>query len=103
MTKPAARMTDMHGCLIPATPPGVPIPPPGTPGPILPPCAPTVLIGNLPAARMGDMLAAVPPHPIILGSLTVLTQNQPQARLADQCTCLGFILPPCQINVLVGG
>ena len=102
MTRPAARLTDMHGCIVPATP-GPPVPPPGTPGPILPPCAVTVLIGGLPAARMGDMLTAAPPHPIILGSMTVLTMNQPQARVGDQGACMGFILPPCQINVLVGG
>ena len=39
-------------------------------GPIIPPCAPTVLIGKLPAARMGDMTA----HggAIVLGLPTVL-------------------------------
>ncbi|MBK5291554.1 MAG: PAAR domain-containing protein [Acidobacteriia bacterium] len=45
---PAARMTDMHTCpLVTGLVPHVG-------GPILPPCCPTVLIGFLPAARIGD-------------------------------------------------
>lgn len=103
MTFPQARVSDMHGCIVPATPPGVPVPPPGAPLPIVPPCMPTVLVGKLPAARMGDMTAAVPPHPIIKGSFTVLIGNQPAARVMDTAACTGFILPPCMPTVLVGG
>ena len=49
---PAARITDMHTC------PMFDGPKPHVGGPILPPGAPTVLIGGLPAARVGDMARA---------------------------------------------
>jgi uncharacterized Zn-binding protein involved in type VI secretion len=42
-------------------------------GPILPPGSPTVLIGGMPAARMGDMALCVgPPDAIIMGFPTVI-------------------------------
>ena len=65
--QPAARLTDMHVC--PMVTPGVP-PIPHVGGPIVSPGAPTVLIGGLPAARMGDSCA----HggTIVLGCFTVL-------------------------------
>ena len=45
---------------------------------------PTVLIGGMPAARMGDMCVCVgPPDVIALGSFTVLIKGQPAARLGD--------------------
>lgn len=73
---------------------------------------PTVLIGGLPASRIGDlhvcpMVTGVVPHvggPFILGSPTVLVGNMPQSRVTDQLTCVG---PPdvammgCE-TVLVG-
>lgn len=49
---PAARITDMHTC--PMQTPGLP-PIPHAGGPVIGPGAPTVLIGKLPAAVMGDM------------------------------------------------
>jgi uncharacterized Zn-binding protein involved in type VI secretion len=53
-------------------------------GPILPPGGITVLIGGMPAARVGDMAVCVgPPDVIALGSFTVLTVGQPQARIGD--------------------
>jgi len=53
-------------------------------GPILPPCAITVLIGSMPAARVGDMATCVgPPDVIALGSFTVLICGMPAARLGD--------------------
>jgi uncharacterized Zn-binding protein involved in type VI secretion len=53
-------------------------------GPILPPGCPTVLIGSMPAARVGDMLTCVgPPDVIAMGSFTVLIGGQPAARLGD--------------------
>jgi uncharacterized Zn-binding protein involved in type VI secretion len=53
-------------------------------GPILPPGAVTVLIGGLPAARVGDMAVCVgPPDVIALGSFTVLIGGQPAARMGD--------------------
>jgi uncharacterized Zn-binding protein involved in type VI secretion len=73
---------------------------------------PQVLIGFLPASRIGDlhvcpMVTGVVPHvggPFILGSPTVLVGGMPQSRVTDQLTCVG---PPdvavmgCE-TVLVG-
>ncbi len=95
---PAARLTDMHVC------PMVTGVVPHVGGPILPPCAITVLISGLPAARVGDMLTCVgPPDVIALGSFTVLTVSQPQARLGDLTAHGGAIVAPCAPTVLVGG
>ena len=59
----AARITDMHTC------PMVTGVVPHVGGPILPPGSPTVLIGGLPAARVGDMAVCTgPPDSIIMGS-----------------------------------
>ncbi|SIO61740.1 Zn-binding Pro-Ala-Ala-Arg (PAAR) domain-containing protein, incolved in TypeVI secretion [Singulisphaera sp. GP187] len=78
MPMPAARVTDMHVC------PLVTVLVPHVGGPILPPGALTVLIGGLPAARMGDLAVCVgPPDVIALGSFTVLISGQPAARLGD--------------------
>src|SRR3954468_17005001 len=75
---PAARVTDMHVC------PMVTGVVPHVGGPILPPCCPTVLIGMLPAARVGDMATCVgPPDVISMGSFTVLIGNMPAARIGD--------------------
>jgi uncharacterized Zn-binding protein involved in type VI secretion len=53
-------------------------------GPVMPPGCPTVLIGGLPSARVGDMLVCVgPPDVIAMGSVTVLIGGQPAARLGD--------------------
>jgi uncharacterized Zn-binding protein involved in type VI secretion len=75
---PAARVGDMHVC------PMVTGIVPHVGGPILPPGAPTVLIGGMPAARVGDMCTCVgPPDTIVLGSFKVLIGGQPAARLGD--------------------
>jgi uncharacterized Zn-binding protein involved in type VI secretion len=72
--------------------PGVP-PIPHVGGPILPPGAVTVLIGGLPAARVGDMAVCVgPPDVIALGSFTVLTMSMPQARIGDMTAHGGSIV-----------
>ncbi len=99
MGKPAARLTDStaHGGLV--TGPG----------------CPTVLIGKMPAATMGDMhvcpmlTPGVPPiphvgGPITLGSTGVFIGKKPAARLGDMCVCVG---PPSTIimgcmTVLIG-
>jgi uncharacterized Zn-binding protein involved in type VI secretion len=100
MGMPAARITDMHVC--PMITPGVP-PIPHVGGPILPPGAVTVLIGKLPAARVGDMAVCVgPPDVIALGSFTVLTMKMPQARIGDMTAHGGTIMLGC-FTVLVGG
>ena len=47
-------------------------PKPHVGGPILPPGAPTVMIGGMPAARVGDMATCVgPPDAIAMGSSKV--------------------------------
>ncbi len=87
MSQPAARLTDMHTC------PMVTGVVPHVGGPITGPGAVTVLIGGLPAARVGDMLTCVgPPDVISLGSFTVLTMDQPQARLGDVTAHGGIII-----------
>lgn len=97
MSKPAARITDMHIC------PMVTGVVPHVGGPILPPGAPTVLIGGLPAARMGDMCTCTgPPDSIILGSATVMIGGQPAARMGDMTVHGGTIMAGCP-TVLIGG
>ncbi len=99
MGQPAARITDMHVC--PMVTPGVP-PIPHVGGPILPPGAVTVLIGSLPAARVGDMAVCVgPPDVIALGSFTVLTMSMPQARMGD-LTAHGGTIVLGMPTVLIG-
>ena len=98
MSKPAARMGDptAHGGVIVIG-------------------FPTVLIGGMPAARIGDMHVCPmlnpglppPPHvggPIALGSPTVLIGGAPAARMGDMAICAG---PPDTIamgcpTVLIG-
>jgi uncharacterized Zn-binding protein involved in type VI secretion len=99
MGMPASRITDMHVC--PMVTPGVP-PIPHVGGSILPPGAVTVLIGGLPAARVGDMAVCVgPPDVIVLGSFTVFTMKMPQARIGDMTAHGGVIVLGCP-TVLVG-
>ena len=93
---PAARITDMHVC------PAVTGVVPHVGGPIIPPCAVTVLIGGLPAARITDMLTCVgPPDIIAMASFTVLTCGLPQARLGDT-TAHGGVIVMGLPTVLVG-
>jgi uncharacterized Zn-binding protein involved in type VI secretion len=62
-------------------------------GPILPPGCPTVLIGGMPAARMGDMATcAGPPDVIALGAPTVLIGGMPAARMGDLTAHGGAII-----------
>jgi uncharacterized Zn-binding protein involved in type VI secretion len=90
MGQPAARITDMHVC--PMVTPGVP-PVPHVGGPILPPGGITVLIGGLPAARVGDMAVCVgPPDVIVMGAFTVLICGQPAARMGDMTAHGGSIV-----------
>src|SRR6516165_10530410 len=97
MGQPAARATDMHAC--PATTGLVP----HVGGPILPPGCPTVLIGMMPAARVGDMLVCVgPPDVIAMGSMTVLIGGQPAARLGDMTAHGGAIVVGLP-TVMIGG
>jgi uncharacterized Zn-binding protein involved in type VI secretion len=100
MTTPAARITDMHVCPM-ITPMIPPIPHVG--GPIVGPGAPTVLIGGLPAAVLGDMCVCVgPPDSIIKGSATVFIMGKPAARMGDSTAHGGTIVLGCT-TVLIGG
>ena len=93
---PAARVTDMHTC------PMVTVLVPHVGGPILPPGCLTVLIGMLPAARVGDMATCVgPPDVIAKGSMTVMIGMQPAARLGDMTAHGGVIVLGCP-TVIIG-
>ena len=97
---PAARLTDMHVC--PMVTPGVP-PIPHVGGPVTGPGAPTVLIGGLPAACVGDTCLCVgPPDVIIKGSSTVLIGGRPAARMGDS-TAHGGTVVLGMATVMIGG
>jgi uncharacterized Zn-binding protein involved in type VI secretion len=98
---PAARVTDFHQC--PMTTPVGPAVVPHVGGPILPPGAVTVLIGNLPAAKVGDMALCVgPPDTVARGSSTVMVMGLPAARMGDKTAHGGTILMGC-FTVWIGG
>ncbi len=97
MSKPAARIGDMHTC------PMVTVLVPHVGGPVMGPGVPTVLIGGMPAAVMGDMCTCVgPPDTIVLGSGTVLIGGKPAARMGDMTVHGGVIVLGCS-TVLIGG
>ncbi|MFD2934930.1 PAAR domain-containing protein [Spirosoma flavum] len=97
---PAARLTDMHVC--PMLTPGLP-PIPHVGGPIIGPGSPNVLIGGLPAAKLGDMCVCVgPPDTIIKGSATVLIGGMPAARMGDTTAHGGSIVLGMP-TVIIGG
>lgn len=94
----AARISDMHTC--PMQNPG-PVPHVG--GPVSGPGAATVMIGGLPAARVGDMLVCSgPPDTIIKGSATVMIGGMPAARMGDTTAHGGTIVVGAP-NVMIGG
>lgn len=96
MSKPAARITDMHTC------PMVTGMVPHVGGPIMPPGEPTVLIGGMPAARVGDMAICTGLlDTILIGSATVFIGGMPAARLGDQ-TAHGGIIVAGLPTVLIG-
>ena len=83
---PAARISDMHTC--PMVDPG---PKPHVGGPVSAGC-PTVLIGFMPAARVGDMAVCVgPPDAIAKGSMSVVIGGPPAARLGDPTVHGGMV------------
>lgn len=90
---PAARITD----------------PTAHPGVVTGPGVPTVLIGGLPAAVLGDLHTCAmpplagphPPTPIVKGSVTVLIGGRPAARMGDMSGCGAPIimgLPTVQVG-----
>ena len=128
MGKPAARMGDQiiqmtphcHAPIHPPAPTPTPMPHPGLPLAIVKGC-PTVLIGGMPAARVTDISmpcmlpSCVPAGPgmIQMGSFTVMIQALPAGRVMDMTShvsCVapipaptGQVMPPCCVNVLIGG
>lgn len=99
MGKPSARISDLHTC--PMATPGTP-PVPHVGGPISGPCVPTVLVGFLPAAVVGDSCVCVgPPDTITMGSPTVLIGNKMAARMGDP-TLHGGVITAGFPSVLIG-
>ena len=96
---PAARIGDMHVC--PMVTPGTP-PIPHVGGPIIGPGAPTVLIKGMPAASVGDScMCTGPPDSIVMGSMKVMIGNKPAARMGDPTAHGGTITvgaPTVMIN-----
>jgi len=96
MGQPAARITDMHVC------PMITVLVPHVGGPVIGPGVPTVLIGGLPAAVLGDMCLCVgPPDVIVLGSSGVLIGGRPAARMGD-ITAHGGVIMGGLPTVLIG-
>jgi sulfate ABC transporter permease protein CysT len=78
-------------------------PAPHVGGPVVGPGVPTVLIGALPAAVLGDSAVCVgPPDAIVAGSATVLIGGRPAARLGDATAHGGSIVLGCP-TVMIGG
>lgn len=128
MSMPAARLGDQviqsiphcHAPIHPPAPVPTPMPHPGLPLPIIKGEV-TVLIGNMPAARVTDMTmpcmlpGCVPAGPgmIAKGSVTVLIGNLPAGRVGDMTahvSCVapipsptGTVMPPGCPTVLIGG
>jgi len=97
---PAARISDMHTC--PMVNQAGPVPIPHVGGPITVGC-PTVMIGFMPAARIGDMAVCVgPPDTIAKGSATVMIGGMPAARLGDN-TAHGGVIAVGFPTVMIGG
>lgn len=96
MSKPAARITDLHICpLVTALVPHVG-------GPVVGPGVPTVLIGSMPAAVVGDMaVCAGPPDTLAMGSGTVMIGGKPAARMGDT-TAHGGTIAAGFPTVLIG-
>jgi uncharacterized Zn-binding protein involved in type VI secretion len=93
----AARSGDMHTCpMVTGTVPHVG-------GPVMPPGCPTVTIGGMPAACVGDMCTCTgPPDPIMKGSATVTIGGKAAARMGDSTAHGGTITVGCP-TVSIGG
>ncbi len=96
MGNPAARVGDMHVC--PKVEPG-PVPHVGGP---IEQGSPDVIIGNMPAARVGDKAVCAGPHDeITSGSSTVFINGKPAALTGDFCAHGGKIVSGCS-TVIIG-
>ncbi|HEX6427406.1 MAG TPA: M35 family metallo-endopeptidase [Niastella sp.] len=95
MRKPAARIEDKHTC-----PAATPVPHVG--GPIIGPCCTSVLIEEMPAARVGDFCDCNGvPDAILTGSSGVFIGGKPAARIGDKTVHGGVIKTGCA-SVLIG-
>jgi uncharacterized Zn-binding protein involved in type VI secretion len=93
----AARISDLHTC------PMVTGLVPHVGGPITGPGIAAVLIGNQPAAVVGDLLTCTgPPDSIVKGSATVLIGGRPAARQGD-LTAHGGVIVSGFPTVQIGG
>ncbi len=80
------------------------------PGAVVGPGVPTVLIGGVPAAVLGDTHACAfpspvsphPPTPVVVGSASVLIGGKPAARVGDATGCGATIIAGAP-TVLLGG
>jgi uncharacterized Zn-binding protein involved in type VI secretion len=96
---PAARIGDMHVC--PLVTPGTP-PVPHVGGPITV-GFPAVMILGSPAARSSDMCTCVgPPDAVAAGSSSVLIGNMPAARMGDASSHGGVVVMGAP-TVMIGG
>lgn len=119
MGNPAACVGDMvlqnaphcHAPIHPPAPTPTPVPHPAVPLTIMPPGAPTVLIGGKPAARVTDMTGpcitppCIPGGPgmIMLGSFTVLIGGLPAARVNDMTLHASCVAPiPSPVGKITG-
>ncbi len=94
--KPAARLSDTHTC-----PMVNPDESPHVGGPVSSGDT-TVLIGNMPAARIGDSATCTgPSDSITTGQTSVLIGSMPAARLGDQ-TAHGGVITAGETTVLIG-
>lgn len=90
---PAARIADLssHG------------------GTVIGPGVPTVLIGGMPAAVLGDQhVCSLPPNshqptvsPFVAGSATVFIGGKPALRVGDSCVCGATVVVGAS-TVLIG-
>lgn len=78
-------------------------------GVITGPGVPTVMIGGLPAAVLGDLHSCpipmpphVPPGPFLAGSTSVLIGGRPALRTTDVCLCGAMAVAGCP-TVIIGG
>ncbi len=96
---PASRIGDMHVC--PMVTPGVP-PIPHVGGPIVV-GFPTVITCCMPQARVSSMCVCVgPPDSIVKGSMTVMVGGMPAARIGDLTAHGGSIVVGAP-TVIIGG
>ncbi len=98
MPQPAARLGDMHTCPLVDPVSGVP----HVGGPVTAPGCPNVLVAGTPAACVGDTATCVgPPDAVVSGAFNVLIGNRPAARMGDP-TAHGGVVVVGALNVLVG-